>query len=48
MEEGCLAGGRCNEDKRALRGVETMLMTFRDSPTELNLSPVVWRQYLQV
>ena len=43
LEEGVI---KVSESQNAWEAIR--LMTFCDSPTELNIFPVVWRQYLQV
>ena len=43
LEEGVIKVSVSRDVWEAIR-----LMTFCDSPTELNIFPVVWRQYLQV
>ena len=43
LEEGVIKVSESRDVWEAIR-----LMTFCDSPTELNIFPVVWRQYLQV
>ena len=43
LEEGVIKVSESRDAWEAIR-----LMAFCDSPTELNIFPVVWRQYLQV